>query len=72
MSQSQLEHLVVMANQIAANLCHGEESEQVAAVASHIVRFWAAPMKAKIVDYLNEGGEGLAPVAAQAVTSIVS
>lgn len=70
MSLSQLQHLVVMANQIAANLAHGEESEQVAAVASHIVRFWAAPMKEKIINHLHDGGEGLLPVAARAVESI--
>ena len=60
---AQLEHLIKMANQIADNFQFSENQEQqIAAVADHMNRFWAASMKKDIAGHIAEGGEGLQPV----------
>ena len=58
MSNTELEHLIKMINQIADNIAAGE-SEEIASeqLASHIKRFWARSMKQKIIDYANSDGE---------------
>lgn len=43
---SSLDHLIAMANQIAANLAH--ERDPAAATADHIRQFWDPRMKAMI------------------------
>ncbi|MGL6159109.1 formate dehydrogenase subunit delta [Microbulbifer sp.] len=71
MSTEKLEHLVRMANQIAANLDHGKADEEaLEAVANHLSRFWARRMKAQIIGHLHSGGEGLDPLARRAVERI--
>lgn len=71
MSTEKRAHLVRMANQIAANLGHGRADDQaLEAVADHLSRFWARPMKAQIVEHLHRGGEGLDPLARRAVERI--
>ena len=69
MSNDQLNHLIKMINQIADNAGAGDD---VAAVANHIKRFWARPMKLRIIEHLGQGGEGLNPVAKQAVEQIAA
>ncbi|WIO74024.1 formate dehydrogenase subunit delta [Porticoccaceae bacterium LTM1] len=68
----QLNHLIKMVNQIAANQpveLIGEEAA-VNAVAGHIQKFWAPPMRERIGHYLAEGGEKLSLVAKKAVERI--
>ena len=60
MTDGELKHLIKMANQISDNLSHGDEAEIIATrVAEHMIRFWAPSMKAKIIEYLNAGGQDL-------------
>ena len=61
MTDSELEHLRKMANQIAVNFSFHED--QVARIADHIGRFWAPSMKKLFSDYIDNGGTGVeAPV----------
>ncbi|EGG99914.1 hypothetical protein imdm_444 [gamma proteobacterium IMCC2047] len=69
MSHNNLDHLVKMINQIAENMGNGEDVE---AVASHVTRFWARPMKQQIVQHYRLGGDGLNSVAKQAVQQLAS
>ncbi|MDW5376999.1 formate dehydrogenase subunit delta [Halomonas sp. HP20-15] len=66
MSDQQLQQLVKMVNQIAANQ-HGEEAQAAQRVATHLQKFWARSMKAQIIAYLDEGGAELTPLAREAV-----
>ena len=63
--------LIKMANEISA-FFDGEESDPVRAqqaVAAHLIRFWAPPMRAQIVAYLEQRqGGGLSDTARAAVT----
>lgn len=66
MSRSQLDSLIHMANQIAANNTHfGEAAAEY--VHTHIKKFWARSMKRQIVTYLQQDGSQLSPLARQAV-----
>ena len=45
------QHLIQMANDIAANLSPGKSAQEAAeAIAGHIKKFWAPPMRHKIVE----------------------
>jgi len=57
-----LEPLIRMANQIAANLAH--EDNPAAATADHIRQFWDPRMKAAIREH---DGSALSPTAARAI-----
>jgi hypothetical protein len=57
MSDSELEHLRKMANQIAANFSFHDD--QVARIADHITRFWAPSMKKLFAAYVESGGQGV-------------
>ena len=59
------EHLVYMANQIAANLA-AMTDDPVKATADHIASFWDPRMRA----VLQADGEGLSPVAAAAFAAL--
>lgn len=66
MSRSQLDSLIHMANQIAANNTHfGEAAAEY--VATHIKKFWARSMKNQIIAYLQQDGSQLSPLAQQAI-----
>ncbi len=60
-------HLVHMANQIAANLMH--EPDPASAVANHIQLFWDPRMKRLIREH---GDAGLSLVAAAAIGQLAS
>ncbi|WP_027967092.1 formate dehydrogenase subunit delta [Halomonas halocynthiae] len=63
--------LIHMVNQIAENLRHGRSNEQaVEETASHLEKFWARPMKAKIIDSLGDSENGLIPAARDAVEQL--
>ncbi|WP_261844424.1 formate dehydrogenase subunit delta [Aliamphritea ceti] len=71
MGNATLSSLIKMVNQIADNNVHvGTADDAAAAVASHITRFWARPMKQQINAYLSEGGEELNDIARLAVTQL--
>ncbi|WP_163832486.1 formate dehydrogenase subunit delta [Spartinivicinus ruber] len=71
MSNTHLEKLINMANHIAANLSHQHAPEQAAAaVANHINRFWARPMKDQIIQGLQERQSELEPIALKAVRQL--
>lgn len=60
-----LDHLIRMANQIAANLTH--EPDPAAATAEHIQLFWDPRMKRMIFDH---DGSDLSPEAAKAIAAL--
>lgn len=63
-----VQKLVRMANQIAANFDYGENSDEaVAGVVDHLTRFWTPEMKDAIVDHARSGETGLSELAARAV-----
>ena len=60
MQTSEVDHLIKMANEIAANLGFAvSEEQQIADLASHLERFWAPSMKKQLREYNRAGGEGL-------------
>ena len=63
-----VDKLVRMANQIAANFDYGSDKNSVAAgVADHLTRFWTPSMRAAIIDAHRKKLVELTPVAARAV-----
>lgn len=73
MSESELDHLVKMANQIAANIGVGASEEVcVDKTAQHIRNFWAAPMRRKILANLEAVRSELAPITFKALTRLTS
>ncbi|MGW1527646.1 formate dehydrogenase subunit delta [Streptomyces sp. NPDC001588] len=51
-----------MANQIAANLRHVPGDEAAEAIAGHIRRFWDPRMRARLLELVETGSDGLDPV----------
>lgn len=71
MSGDEIQHLVKMANQIAANIGAGAAQDDTAErVEEHLKRFWARPMRDKLCARLDEYGEQLHPAAASALRRI--
>lgn len=65
--------LVRMANQIAANCDAGlDQGKAAAAVADHLRRFWSPTMKREIVEYRKQGGTGLSDIADKAVAELAA
>lgn len=64
---SNLEKLVHMANQIAANLTAQRVGDPVTATADHIIAFWDPRMRRLIVELLDGGDSGLDETAAAAI-----
>jgi formate dehydrogenase subunit delta len=63
--------LVRMANQIAANLDYGPDKNRVVAdTADHLRRYWSPPMKVLIVEHYKRGDAELSEIAAQAVARL--
>ena len=68
MTNTELDHLIIMINQIADNIAVNDSSAKVTAkVADHVTRFWARSMKDLIIDYANNDGERLRPIAREAI-----
>ncbi len=57
MSDSELEHLRKMANQISANFSFHDD--QVSRIADHITRFWAPSMRKLFSNYIEQDGQGV-------------
>ena len=70
MSENTMDHLVKMANQIAAGVPVAGSEAKVEAMASHISKFWTPLMIKQIGEFTAVGGEGLTPVAAEAVAKL--
>ena len=67
-----VEKLVKMANQIAANSDYGSDKDKVAAVvADHLTRFWTPAMRVAIIEGHKKKLLELSPVAARAVEKLV-
>ena len=62
------EHLVKMANQIAGFFASYPDQEAAAVeTATHLRKFWAPPMRERLIAHAQEAGDDLAPVARRAV-----
>ena len=67
-----VDKLVKMANQIAANSDYGPDKNKVAAVvADHLTRFWTPAMRVAIIEGHRKNLLDLSPVAASAVDKLV-
>ena len=62
-----VEKLVRMANEISRNLRALPGDEPVAATAEHMRRFWTPGMCASLIAHAEADGEGLDPIALEAV-----
>ena len=68
-----VEKLVRMANQIAANFDYGPDKEKVvAAVADHLTRFWTPSMRALVIEGHKKNLVDLSPIAARAVERLAA
>lgn len=65
------QHLVTMANQIAAFFATQRRGEPAMAVADHLRSFWTPAMRARLITLKLEGAAGLAPLAAEAAHLLV-
>jgi formate dehydrogenase subunit delta len=59
--------LVAMANQIAAFFATQPHADPAAEVAAHLRAYWDPRMREAIAAHLAAGGEGLSPLAREAV-----
>ena len=67
-----VDKLVKMANQIAANSDYGSDKDKVAAVvADHLTRFWTPAMRVAIIEGHQKKLVEFSPVAARAVEKLV-
>lgn len=64
--------LVQMANQIALNFRLQPKDEAVKLTAEHLKAFWSPAMRKALVAHVAAGGEGLEPLAKQALTALSS
>lgn len=73
MSHEQRSSLTYMANQIADNLRHGaSEDVAIEQIYRHIEKFWARPMKRRIIADLGEVSEELNPLARRAIERLAA
>lgn len=71
MSNQQVDSLIRMINQIAANNAHHDTDEQAAeAVAGHLNKFWALSMRKDLVQYAQNDGADLSPLSRMAATKL--
>ena len=72
MSESKIERLVSMANQIALNMSANGTDEMVAdQVAQHLEKFWSPPMKNLITQQPSDADLGLTPIAQMAIQNLL-
>lgn len=64
--------LVRMANQISDFFRAYPPEEARRETANHIRNFWEPRMRRQIYDYLDKGGEGLRPLAREALQSLAA
>jgi formate dehydrogenase subunit delta len=64
-----IEHLVSMANDIAAFFVKAaDQGEAARSVATHLHRYWDPRMRKKIVEHQQSGGAGLSDLAREGVS----
>ena len=72
MSESKIERLVSMINQIALNMSANGDYQMVAdQVAQHLEKFWSPPMKNLITEQPSDADLGLSPIAQIAVQNLL-
>jgi formate dehydrogenase subunit delta len=72
MSESKIERLVSMINQIALNMSANGDDQMVAdQVAQHLEKFWSPPMKLLITEQPSDTDLGLSPIAQIAVQNLL-
>ena len=72
MSESKIERLVSMANQITLNMSANGTDEMVAdQVAQHLEKFWSPPMKNLITQQPSDADLGLTPIAQMAIQNLL-
>ncbi len=59
-----------MANQIASNAAHKPHDVAVQRTADHLREFWHPSMIRTLESYVASGGEGLGPIALEAVATL--
>lgn len=64
-ADTELQHLVDMANDIARNFSFHHDAEE--RIADHLSRFWAPALRRRIIAHVEAGGVGLADSAIEAV-----
>ena len=64
------EKLVYMANQIGKFFAGQGEEKAVPLIADHLEKFWDPRMRAAIVAHLDAGGDGLDPLAREAIKKL--
>ncbi|MBU6246275.1 MAG: formate dehydrogenase subunit delta [Xanthomonadaceae bacterium] len=68
-----IEHLSQMVNDIANYFAaEPDHATGVASVADHLRKFWDPSMRKQIIEHLHAGGEGLEPLAREAVQKLAS
>jgi formate dehydrogenase subunit delta len=70
MSEARPERLIYMANQIARFF--SAQPEGAAGAAGHLKSFWDPQMRAELIAWRRAGGDGLEPVAAEAVDRLAA
>ncbi|MDF9391674.1 MULTISPECIES: formate dehydrogenase subunit delta [Methylococcus] len=67
------ENLVKMANNISAFFqADPDHAAAVKGVVDHLHKFWEPRMRRQIIAHLQAGGEGLSPLAREAVTVLMN
>ena len=70
MENTEITHLVSMANDIAINLSfHADADER---IADHINRFWAPRMRMLLLEYAADGGQNLSEALLSALGGILT
>ena len=70
MSHGTTDRLVYMANQISKAFAQNPEAKAVEEISNHLQKFWEKRMLAQIFHHLDEGGEGMDPLAKLAVAAL--
>ena len=72
MSESKIERLANMINQIALNMSANGDDQMVAdQVAQHLEKFWSPPMKNLITEQPSNADFGLTPIAQMAIQNLL-
>jgi formate dehydrogenase subunit delta len=66
-SHSSVDTLVKMANQIGDFFGSQKSNDRAAGIVDHIQRFWDPRMRANILEHVAHGGDGLNPLALEAI-----
>ena len=71
MSHNSTEKLVKMANQIGSFFAAQRQPESISGMADHLMKFWDPRMRAAIIEHVAHGGDGLEPIALEAVKRLL-